>query len=249
MSTNATKKDLFWLPCFDYVIFYVWLWLSACSGTNYAIRNENAWCFLGLIYGWSFSTLIWPSIMGMLALVVTNCVTFKEFLTLGFANDTVVFLLFIFMFTAAIEQEGLTAFMANWCISRKILIGRPWTLSFALLLGAMLTSAFTNTLPSILIFWGIFINICKQAGYKPYEKYPTVMVLGISIFAILGSCLLPYRTSPLVVLGAYTSLTGITVDFVRFMIFMVPTLLLALVVYLGGLPLYFQNKSFCLKND
>lgn len=73
------------------------------------------------------------------------------------------------------------------------------------------------------------------------------MVLGISIFAILGSCLLPYRTSPLVVLGAYTSLTGITVDFVRFMIFMVPTLLLALVVYLGVCRYIFRINLSALK--
>ncbi|MFR6290722.1 MAG: SLC13 family permease [Peptococcaceae bacterium] len=233
MVNTITKKDLFWLHVLITSFFMFGFGYLPAPTPITPLGMKMLGVFLGLIYGWSFGTLIWPSIMGMLALVLTDCIAFKELLALGFANDTVVFLLFIFMFTAAIEQEGVTAYMANWCISRKILLGRPWLLSFALLLGAMLTSAFTNSFASILIFWGIFYNICKQAGYKPYEKYPTVMILGIAMFAALGSCLLPYRTSPLVMMGAYSSLTGVTVDFARFMIFIAPMLLLANVAYIA----------------
>ncbi len=233
MSKITGKKDLLWIHVLVTAFFMFGFGTLPAPGPLTPLGMKMLGVFLGLIYGWSFSTLIWPSIMGMLALVITDCVTFKELLTMGFANDTVVFLLFIFMFTTAIEQEGVTAYMANWCISRKILLGRPWLLSFMLLLGAMLTSGFTNSFAAILIFWSIFYNICKQAGYKPYEKYPTVMILGIAMFAVLGCCLLPYRTGPLVLLGAYNSLTGVTIDYVRFMFFVIPTFLLAIVVYLA----------------
>lgn len=204
--------------------------------------------FLGLIYGWSFSTLIWPSLMGMLALISTNCVPLKTFLSLGFANDTVVFLLFIFIFTTAVEEEGVTDYMANWCLSRKILIGRPWMLSFSMLLGAAITSALTNMFAAILIFWGIFTKICLQAGYKPYEKYPTLMILGIALSSVLGTCLLPYRTGPLVLLGAYQMLTGTTIDFLRFMLFVVPIIVLAVIVYLIVCRFIFRVDISALKN-
>ena len=112
----------------------------------------------------------------------------------------------------------------------------------------MVTAAFTNMFAAILIFWSIFYSICKQAGYKPYEKYPTLMVLGIAVFSILGICLLPFRTAPLITLGAYQSLTGTTVDFLHFMIFVIPTLLLVFLAYLGACRFLFRVDVSALKS-
>ena len=197
-----------------------------------AVGMQMLGIFLGLIYGWSFSSLLWPSLMGMAALLMTNCVPLKTFLTLSFANESVVFIIFIFIFTTAIDKEGVTGFLANWCMSRKILQGHPWRMSLGLLLGAAVTGALANMFAAIFIFWGIFYEICKQADIKPYEKYPTLMILGIAISSIIGSCLLPYRSGPIIVLGAYQSLTGNTVDFLPFMLFVVPLVLLTILTYL-----------------
>lgn len=204
--------------------------------------------FLGLIYGWSASSLIWPSFMGMLALLLTNCVSLKTFLSLSFANETVVFILFIFIFTTAVDKEGVTSFLANWCMSRKILLGRPWILSFGLLLGAALTGAVANMFAAIFIFWGILYEICKQVDIKPYEKYPTLMVLGIALSSIIGSCMLPYRSGPLIILGAYQSLTGKSVDFLAFMLFVIPLVLLTIIFYLAICRFVFRVDISALKS-
>lgn len=111
----------------------------------------------------------------------------------------------------------------------------------------MVTSAFTNTFAAILIFWGIFYNICQQAGIKPYEKYPTLMVLGIALNSVLGACLLPYRTGPLITLGAYQALTGIAIDFLHFMLFIVPALLLIPIVYILACRFVFRVDVSMLK--
>ena len=36
--------------------------------------------FIGLLYGWTASNLIWPTFLGMIALVSTGAFTMKEFL-------------------------------------------------------------------------------------------------------------------------------------------------------------------------
>ena len=248
MTEAAKKKEHLYIHIIITVFFMFGFGYLPAPEPITVLGMKMLGVFLGLIYAWSFSTLLWPSLMGILALVTNGCLTLKAFLTVGFANDTVVFLLFIFIFTAAVEKEGVTTFIANWCISRKILTGRPWLLSFSLLVGAMVTAAFTNMFAAILIFWSIFYSICKQAGYKPSEKYPTLMVLGIAVFGILGICLLPFRTAPLITLGAYQSLTGATVDFLHFMIFVIPTLLLVLLAYLGACRFLFRVDVSALKS-
>ncbi len=248
MTKTTTKKDLLWFHVvITALIMFGFGFLPAPEPVT-PVGMKMLGVFLGLIYGWSFSTLIWPSLMGMVALVINECVTFKEFLELGFANDTVVFLLFIFIFTAAVEKEGVTKWLASWCISRKILQGRPWMLSFGILLGAAITGGLTNMFAAILIFWGIFYNICKQAGVKPYDKYPTLMVLGIAIASIVGVCIFPFRTASLVALGTYQSLTGISVDYLHFMLFTVPTVVLTLIVYILACRYIFKVDISGLQN-
>lgn len=188
--------------------------------------------FLGLIYGWTFSSLAWPSLMGAFALTAQQIVTMKEFLPLSFANDTFVFLIFAFIFTAALEETGVCQYLANWCITRKVLNGNPWLLIFALMIGAMIASAFTNSFVAMLLFWGIFYNICEQAALKPYAKNTTLIIFGIMVGAVLGAGLLPFRTGPLVFLGLYASLSGVSVNFLQFFMFILPMNLAVIVGYL-----------------
>ena len=135
MTEAAKKKEHLYIHIIITVFFMFGFGYLPAPEPITVLGMKMLGVFLGLIYAWSFSTLLWPSLMGILALVTNGYLTLKAFLTVGFANDTVVFLLFIFIFTAAVEKEGVTTCMANWCISRKILTGRPWLLSFSLLVG------------------------------------------------------------------------------------------------------------------
>lgn len=69
--------------------------------------------FLGLVYAWTTTSLIWPSLLGMLAVSVNVIMPLPEFFTVSFANNTVVFILFIFIFAAVLEEAGLLRF-SGW---------------------------------------------------------------------------------------------------------------------------------------
>lgn len=246
-STTEKKSILRWLHIAITVFFMFGFGFLPAPEPITPLGMQMLGVFLGLIYGWSFCSLAWPSLLGIVALAVTNAAPLKTFLPMGFANETVVFLLFIFAFTTAVDEEGVTGILANWCISRKVLTGRPWLLSFALILGAAVCGALTNTFAAILIFWSILYNICKQAGYKPYDKYPTLMILGIAVAATIGVCMLPYRTSPLVFLGAFQALTGETVGFAQYMIFAIPVTMVMIVAYILACRFIFRVDVSALK--
>lgn len=162
--------------------------------------------FIGIVYAWSTTSLLWPSFLGMVAVVLTGAYTMNTWLPVSFANTTVVFLIFIFAFTKVIDDAGVVKFLAAWIMSRKIVRGRPWLFSFFLLLGAFIGGMFVSGFATALIFWSILYAVCQQFGYKPYEKYPSMMILGI-VFAAstLGAAVLPFRLTALVMISTMSA--------------------------------------------
>lgn len=79
--------------------------------------------FLGLLYGWIFIGLVWPSLLGLLAIILSNYMDAKQLFSASFGNEIVVMMLFIFVFSATINYYGLSRFISLWFISRKCVQG------------------------------------------------------------------------------------------------------------------------------
>ncbi len=105
--------------------------------------------FLGLLYGWIFIGFIWPSLFGMLALGMTGYAPIIDVFCGGFGHANVLKLFFVFIFAGIMQTTGLTNFLANWCVSRKICRGRPWVILSALFAVSIIMSGFMN--PKILL--------------------------------------------------------------------------------------------------
>lgn len=189
---------------------------------------------IGVIYAWTTTSLIWPSFLGMVAMVTNGAYTMTEWLPLSFANSTVVFLLLIFAFTQVISDSGLVKFIASWLMSRKIVEGRPWLFTFFLLLGAYIGGVFVNSFATSLIFWMILYDVCKTFGFKPYEKYPTMMIFGIVLCACtLGASVLPYRLTAMVMIGTINSVAPQwALNSTLYLLYIVPTTLLMVICYM-----------------
>ena len=157
---------------------------------------QVAGIFIGLIYGWTTVGLIWPSMLGMILLSLTSYGSINQVLIEGFGSSTVVMILFILIFAAAVTASGVSRFIAMWFVTRKLLLGRPWLFSGIFLFVSFLLSATVNTLASIIICWGILYDICLSLGYKKGDLYPALMILGVTIFATIGMERFPTSSSP-----------------------------------------------------
>ena len=56
--------------------------------------------FLGVIYAWVFIDIIWPSMVGLLALMLLDVLPATALLNKGFGDPTVIMMMFIFVFSA-----------------------------------------------------------------------------------------------------------------------------------------------------
>ena len=173
--------------------------------------------FLGVLYGWIFIDIIWPSIAGMLALMVIGGMKPVVLLGRSFGDPIVVMMFLMFIFCATINHYGLSKTISLWFITRKAVSGRPWLFTYTFLVSIMLLGGLTSASPSAVIGWSILYGICELCGYRKGEGYPTMMVFGTAYAALVGMSLVPFKQAALTVMSAYETMSGTHIDYARYM--------------------------------
>ena len=92
-------------------------------GTITPLGMQLLGIFIALIYGWTFAGLIWPSILGLIAMGCTEGFTVNQVFMQGFGHQTVLFLFFLYIFCGAVDQSGVTTYIGRLIITRKICLG------------------------------------------------------------------------------------------------------------------------------
>ena len=173
--------------------------------------------FLGVLYGWIFIDIIWPSIAGLLALMLVGGMKPGALLNKSFGDPIVVMMFFIFVFCATINYYGLSKFISLWFITRKAVAGKPWLFTYTFLASIMLLGGLTSASPAAVIGWSILYGVCEVCGYKKGDGYPTMMVFGIVYAAQVGMAIIPFKQAALTVMSAYETMSGTHIDYAKYM--------------------------------
>ncbi len=187
--------------------------------------------FFGLLFGWMTIGLIWPSIMGCMALVLVGGMKVGAVLSAGWGSTTLLLIFFMVMVAGIVEQSGVSHFIAMYFITRKWVLGKPWLFTFVFLMTVFLLAAVTSTIPTIIICWSIWYSICNQVGYKPYEPFPSFMVVGVVMAATFGLSVFPFRPVGILVFGILEDLAGLSVNYLTYTCFTIPLSLLCILVF------------------
>ena len=174
--------------------------------------------FLGLLYGWIFIDIVWPSMAGLLALMLVGGMKPVALLNRSFGDPIVVMMFFIFVFCATINHYGLSRFISLWFITRKFVAGRPWVFTFTFLASMFILGGLTSASPAAIIGWSILYGICDVCGYKKGDGYPTMMVFGIVFASQVGMSLIPFKQAALTVFSAYETMSGVGIDYAKYML-------------------------------
>ena len=174
--------------------------------------------FLGVLYGWVFIEIVWPSLAGLLAMMLVGGMKPVTLLNNSFGHPIVQMMFFIFVFCATINHYGLSRFISLWFITRKFVAGRPWLFSFTFLASIFILGALTSASPAALIGWSILYGVCEVCGYKKGDSYPTMMVFGIVFAAQIGQSMIPFKQVALTVFSAYETMSGMGIDYAKYML-------------------------------
>jgi len=172
--------------------------------------------FVGMIYLWISVGVLWPSILGIAAMMLLGHAKPASIIQAAFGSDTVWFVIFIGIFIVPLNQEHVTEFIAKFFLTRKITKGHPWIFLFFFIFATFVVAMVTNAVPSILLMWAILYSILDALEIKPGNKFGGFMVFSVVFGAALGTAAFPFKGAVLTILNAYTAASEIAVDKVSY---------------------------------
>lgn len=198
--------------------------------------------FIGMIFLWSFSGILWSSLLGIIALGMSGFAPLPKVIGMSFGDNISALILFSMILFGAIQQAGITRYVARWLITRKILNGRPFLFSFVFMYTAYFLSLPGTVLPAIMLMWSVLYSFFQEVGFKKGDRYTAIMVVGTFFGAISGQAGKPFMGSALMVLGTYEKVAGSQVDYLQYMLF-------GWILCTTGIILYALLMKYVLRPD
>ena len=172
------------------------------------IGMEILGIFIGTLYLWTTSDPIISSILSIFLVGLTGYSTMNEVLTATFGNPILVQVLFLLTAINCLIENNLTEYCGRFFLTRKICLGRPWVLAFFIMLGSMLMGAFMGGFTPIFLFCPILYDIFETVGLKKHDKFPTIMLILVTVATLLGFPIPPFMGNGLALISNYASVTG-----------------------------------------
>lgn len=163
--------------------------------------------FIGTIYLWTTVDPVWSSILSIFMIGASDYGPMGGVLNTAFGNPTVVQMFFLMIFMNSLQVNKLSAYIGRFFLTRKFIIGRPWAFTAVLFVGSMLIAAFVGCFAPIFLFWPILYGIFDDIGMKPYEAYPTIMVILIVVACAIGFPVPPYMSNGLALISNYATVS------------------------------------------
>ena len=242
------KKDHFGSQLIIYLALVLIFFILPPVGTITPEGMRLTGLFIAFIYGLTVTVDVWPALLTLALFPFTGLLTFGGVLGASFGNDVCIFVMLSLVLVAYMEYSGAAAYAATWLLKRRFLKGHPWRLLFMLLFICWLLSSFVNAIAGMMLIWTFLYEIFKQFDYKPFEKFPSVVMLGTCVVGGLGLSTLPWGNNSIVILSAFTNSTGLDVNYFLYMGYSIPYAIMVIGAFLLMMRFLFHINIDDLKN-
>ncbi|MFP5528273.1 SLC13 family permease [Peptococcus simiae] len=228
----GSVKDNLMLKVIGYLIIFITFCLLPPVGSITIEGMRLLGVFIAFIYGLTVTSEVWPSLLTIVILPLIGLIDFTDLLSYSFGNDVFIFVLLSLVLVSYMDSSGASTFAAVWLLKRPFLKGHPWYLFFMLLFICWLLSSFVNAIAGMMLVWIFLYKIFDQFDLKPFEKLPTIILIGTCVTGGLGLSTLPWGNNSIVILDAFTKNTGLEVNYFLYMGYSIPYSIAAILVYL-----------------
>ena len=232
-TTDSSARRRFIVQVLIYAAIVVLFFLLPPLGAITVEGMRLLGLFIAFIYGLTVSSDVWPSLVTLVLLPLSGLTTFGGVITASFGNDTYIFMMLSLVLVAYMETSGAASFVAAWLLKRPWLKGHPWRLICMLLFVCWLLSSFVNAIAGMMLTWVFLYEIFAQCNYQPFEKFPSLIMLGTCVVGGLGLSTLPWGNNSVVILNAFTNMTGLKVNYFLYMGYSIPYAIVVILLYLA----------------
>ena len=242
-SPMARNIGIYWIKVAVMIGLFFCGWFIPAGEIITELGAKVIGIFCGMMFGWIFLDLIYPSFMGMILLVLAGFGgTTKAVFASGFGAELIVLIILFSTFSAYMNQVGLSDTIAKWFLSRKILKGRPWLFIFCFFVLTYLLGIMIDIYPTIFLMWPVCYKICEDLGYEKRSSFTSYICFSVTFVGGLGMLAKPFSVWCLPGLNALQQSTGLTVSYTAFTVFMT-------IVSLATVLLFILLGKYVLKLD
>ncbi len=235
MSTASQKSSIYWLKVLIFFILLLGFQALPAPAPLTPFGMKVVGVFFAMLFGWSTIGLIWPSIAGMLAIVLFGVLPMGEFLASGWGSPITMLVFFMMMVAKNLEKGGISSFIATWFISRSVVIGRPWLFCFMFLFSVSVVASLTSAVATIFLGWAIFSDILEEIHAEKFEPFANFINIGIVMASCAGDAIFHFRTVGAVAFGVMTKISGMDLNTVNYFFWaLTASMALATLYSLGG---------------
>lgn len=227
-TATAKKFDVKWIHYAVTAIIILGSQFLPQMGPITPLGGAVLGTFVGVIYGWTFLDMIWPSIFGIVGL--GYACGMSSVLAASFGNPVVVMVFLTFTMLTILTETQLTDVIAKLFVSNRFTKGRPWVFVFFFMLGGYVCAQI-NVFVSMILMSGILLDLCKKVGIKPFTPFPAVMLAGLALSIQMGQIMLPFKGTGITLVAAYSAMTGGMPNFMQYMAFTIPMGILMMLLY------------------
>jgi len=176
---------------------------------------------LGAIYGFVNGNLYWASTAALLIIGMSDVTTVGAIFVSLMSNGTFMFLIVLFLLVGHLGHVGFARVLALKLVQSKITKGRPWVLTFFLLIAAFLPATVMSVTAVLVISLPILYGICDEVGIKKTDKWAVLTAIGIGMSCSLALGFWPFQVGPAALFGQLSA-AGYEggVPFVQYALFM-----------------------------
>lgn len=164
--------------------------------------------FIGTIYLWTTVDPILGSITSMVMLGFTDWAAMNYVLLQGFGNAVLVQCLFLMIIMGGLTDRKINAYIARFILTRKMIEGKPWVFTGAIVFGSYLMSVFVGCFAPIFLFWPVLTSVYEDVGFKKTDLYPKLMTIMVVMAALVGFPVPPYMGNGLALIGFWQGIVG-----------------------------------------
>ena len=189
-----------------------------------AVGVKCLFIFIGMVYLWSTVNPLWPSMLGMVMLGLSGyagegAAGFKAVMAASIGNDTVILLMLTTILFGALDVLGVTKHIAKWCLTRKIIDGRPYLFLTAVYVTSYIISVIVSPPTAVLIIWPVALHMMNVFGVTKEERIWHHYFVGLFAIMCIAQPVLPFKGAQLLILNNIQKLAGTEVSWGTYMLF------------------------------
>lgn len=201
--------------------------------------------FIGAVYGWTTLSMLWPSLMALVAMGLH--IGMMPVLGASFGNPIILMMLIMLPVMALMNETHATETIAIAFVSNKLTLGRPWMLLILFFLGAYVSSII-NSIVATMLFMGFIRQICISLDIPLKSSFTAVLAIGVALGALIGNIVVPFYSGGLSLTATYTAMFGTTIPYFKWFIFFISAGVLVIFMYVLIIRFIFRLDVSKLKD-